>query len=78
MIKITFGIETVIRIKKAIHKKIININKYVKGNSSLYCGSNIFNSGGVDYYSFNTLTTNDAAFDQNKSYTIGTRVDQVD
>ena len=29
MIKKTFGIETVIRMKKAIHKKIININKYV-------------------------------------------------
>ena len=28
MIKITFGIETVIRIKKAIHRKIISINKY--------------------------------------------------
>ena len=35
--------------------------KYVKGNSSLHCGSNIFNSGGIDYYSFNTQgTTNNA------------------
>ena len=31
--------------------------KYVKGNSSLHCGSNIFNSGGIDYYSFNTQDT---------------------
>ena len=45
--------------------------KYVKGNSSLYCGSNIFNSGGIDYYSFNTQgTTNNASFSSSESYTI--------
>jgi len=45
--------------------------KYVKGNSSLHCGSNIFNSGGIDYYSFNTQgTTNNATFSYTKSYTI--------
>ena len=44
--------------------------KYVKGNSSLHCGSNIFNSGGIDYYSFNTQTADQASFENNKSYTI--------
>jgi hypothetical protein len=45
--------------------------KYVKGNSSLHCGSNIFNSGGIDYYSFNTQgTTNSAGFGFTESYTI--------
>jgi len=44
--------------------------KYVKGNSSLHCGSNIFNSGGIDYYSFTTLDTNQAYFSSSKSYTI--------
>ena len=44
--------------------------KYVKGNSSLYCGSNIFNSGGIDYYSFKTQTTNTAYFSSSKNYTI--------
>ena len=42
--------------------------KYVKGNSSLYCGSNIFNSGGIDYYSFNTKEN--YSFTQAQSYTI--------
>ena len=44
--------------------------KYVKGNSSLYCGSNIFNSGDIDYYSFNTQNADLASFENNKSYTI--------
>ena len=44
--------------------------KYVKGNSSLHCGSNIFNSGGIDYYSFNTQDINSAYLTSSKSYTI--------
>ena len=45
--------------------------KYVKGNSSLHCGSNILNSGGIDYYSFNTQgTINNASFSSSESYTI--------
>ena len=44
--------------------------KYVKGNSSLYCGSNIFNSGDIDYYKLTTLPTNNAFFTSSESYTI--------
>ena len=44
--------------------------KYVKGNSSLHCGSNIFNSDGIDYYKFNTLDTNNAYLTSSKNYTI--------
>ena len=44
--------------------------KYVKGNSSLHCGSNIFNSGGIDYYRFNTQDINSAYLTSSKSYTI--------
>jgi hypothetical protein len=42
--------------------------KYVKGNSSLNCGSNIFYSGDIDYYSFNTQEN--YSFTQAESYTI--------
>jgi len=41
--------------------------KYVKGNASLHCYSNV---DGIHYYNFQTISDNDATFYDTKNYTI--------